>query len=93
MPVTQAATTTLTITIESPLTITTTSLSNAIQGQAYSQQLQASGGVPPYTWSVAADSPSPLPAGLTLSAAGLLSGTPTANGSFSVKFAVTDTGA
>ena len=93
MPVTQTATTTLTILIEAPLTITTSSLPAAIQGQAYSQQMQASGGVAPYTWSVATDSPSPLPAGLTLSAAGLLSGTPTVNGSFNVKFSVTDTGA
>ena len=93
MPVIQTATTTLTITIESPLTITTSSLPNAIQGQAYSQQLQASGGVAPYTWSIAADSPSPLPAGLTLDAGGLLSGTPAVSGAFSVKFSVTDTGA
>lgn len=38
-----------------------------------SYQLQAVGGVPPYSWSAV----DPLPAGLALSASGVLSGTPT----------------
>jgi hypothetical protein len=47
----------------------------AIGGSAVSgQQLGAIGGIPPYTWSTV----DTLPAGLTLSSAGLLSGTPTA---------------
>jgi len=41
--------------------------------------------VPPYTWSV-----SGLPAGVTASASGALSGTPTAPGSFTVTVKVTD---
>ena len=48
---------------------------------AYSQQFTAGNGAAPYTYTVSAGS---LPAGLTLnSATGLLSGTPTAGGSFS----------
>lgn len=44
-------------------------------GVAYSFQLNAAGGTPPYTFAVASGT---LPAGLTLSASGLISGTPTA---------------
>lgn len=59
------------------LAITTTSpLPAGAQGTPYSEQFAASGGTSPYTWSVA--SGSTLPAGLTLSSSGLLSGTPTA---------------
>jgi len=47
------------------------------KGSAYSFQLAASGGTPPYVFSVAAGS---LPAGLTLSTTGLISGTPTTAG-------------
>lgn len=59
-------------------TITTTSLPAGSVGTAYSYQLAATGGITPYTWSVQGT----LPAGLSLSAAGLLSGTPTAAGMF-----------
>jgi Putative Ig domain len=66
----------LTVTV-TDLTITTAStLPSGAVGTAYSLQLAATGGTSPYAWSVA--SGSTLPAGLTLSSAGLLSGTPTA---------------
>ncbi len=56
---------------------------------AYSQTLVASGGSGSgYAWSVNAGST--LPAGLTLSSAGVLSGTPTANGTFNFTLKVTD---
>lgn len=42
-------------------------------GQYYSQQLQAAGGVPPYTFALAGGA---LPAGLNLSASGLIYGVP-----------------
>src|SRR5437773_935300 len=54
-------------------------LTDAILGTAYSQQLSASGGAAPYRFSLGFGA---LPPGLTLSQAGLISGTPTAAGSF-----------
>ncbi len=58
-----------------PPTVTTTSLPNGLSGQAYSQQLAyAYGGGGAVSWAISNGS---LPAGLTLSASGLISGTPT----------------
>ncbi|MGC2324658.1 MAG: DUF4082 domain-containing protein, partial [Terriglobales bacterium] len=62
---------TLTV-IPAPLVITTTTLSDAVQDVPYSATLAATGGVPPYTWSLA--SGSNLPAGLSLSAGGQITG-------------------
>ena len=66
-------------------TITTTSLPNGTMGAAYSQTLKAEGDTP-ITWSIDTGS---LPDGLTLSTAGVISGTPvkanTLNFTFSVK--------
>jgi hypothetical protein len=70
------------------LQITSTTATVGTVGTAYNFQLQASGGVPPYTWAVS--SGSTLPAGLALSAAGVVSGNPTASGSFTPNIAVTD---
>src|SRR5882762_9334485 len=50
-------------------------------------QLQASGGAPPYTWSVATGS-GPLPPGMSLSSGGAISGTPPTNFSSSYSFAL-----
>lgn len=68
-------------------TVTTTSLPNASIATAYSQTLAASGGTAPYTWSLSGGA---LPAGITVSTAGVVSGTPTAGGAFSPTFTVTD---
>lgn len=68
------------------LSITTTGLPTGIVGTAYSQALTATGGVGAKTWTKTGT----LPAGLTLSADGILSGTPTAAGTPSVTFKVTD---
>lgn len=54
--------------------ITTASLPDFEEGVAYSQQLEATGGSGNYTWEVSSGT---LPDGITLSADGLLSGTPT----------------
>jgi len=71
-----------------PLIISTTFLPHAVVHVAYSQTLSAAGGVPPYSWGIAAGS---LPSGLSLSAAsGAISGTPTATGTTSITFRVTD---
>lgn len=67
--------------------VTTTALPSAVEGQAYSFQLEATGGVGPYTWAITAGA---LPAGLSLSTAGLISGTPTVSGTFTATFTVTD---
>jgi Putative Ig domain len=62
-------------------------LPNGTFNAAYSQTITASGGTAPYAFAVTAGS---LPAGLTLSAAGVLSGTPTAAGSSSFTVTATD---
>ena len=70
-----------------PLTITTTALPAATAGVAYTATLTATGGTPPYTWSIATGT---LPAGLTLTpASGVISGTPTATGTSSFTVQVT----
>ena len=53
----------------------------------YGDTLTESGGTAPFTWSVSSGS---LPAGISLSADGNLSGTPTATGTFSFTVQVTD---
>ena len=73
----------------SPLAITSSTLANGQAGSAYTAILQASGGTPGYTWSLRSGS---LPAGLSLSAGGVISGTPTAAGTFSFTVQVTDSG-
>ena len=79
----------LSFTISTPPSISTSSLPNGTVGTAYSQTLTATGGTSPYSWTIASGS---LPAGLTLSSNGLISGTPTAAASStSVTFQVTDT--
>nr|WP_244860074.1 putative Ig domain-containing protein [Xanthomonas arboricola] len=71
------------------VTVGPASLPAATAGSAYSQTLSASGGTAPYTFAITAGA---LPAGLTLSAAGVLSGTPTASGSFNFTATATDSG-
>ncbi len=71
-----------------PLVITTTSLPDSALTQTYSQNLAATGGVLPYTWSVASGS---LPQGLQLSANnGVIGGIPTKVGSYPFVILVTD---
>jgi large repetitive protein len=69
------------------LTITTSSLPNGIVNQPYSQTLPASGGMPPYTWSMLGGA---LPDGLSLGSSGTLSGTPAQAGNFEFTGKVTD---
>jgi hypothetical protein len=84
---TQSATQPLSIAIGAALTITTTSLPNALANSAYSQPLAASGGTTPYAWSITAGA---LPSGLTLTPNGSIYGTPNASGTFNFATQVTD---
>src|SRR5438046_3495531 len=68
-----------------PLELTTSQLPGGTVGSSYSTTLSASGGTPPYSWSVSSDT---LPTGLSLSSSGTLSGTPTVAGSFPFTVAV-----
>lgn len=69
------------------LTVTTGTLPGATVGAPYSQALTASGGATPYTWSATAGA---LPAGLTLSSAGVVSGTPSTAGTVTFTVQVQD---
>lgn len=70
------------------ITLSPSTLPNGTLGAAYSEQVDASGGAAPYTFSLASGA---LPPGLALSAAGLISGTPTDTGVFSFVAQATDT--
>lgn len=72
----------------SALTISPAGLSDATYGKAYTEQLTADGGAAPYTFAVAGGTT--LPSGLTLSASGVLSGTPTVWGTYSFSVSATD---
>jgi hypothetical protein len=78
----------LTITVTGPtLTITSSTLAAATVGTAYTQTMAATGGTPTYTWSISSGS---LPAGFTLTSAGVISGAPTAAGTYRISVTVTD---
>ena len=83
------ATTSVTITGGvGPLTITTASVPSAEKSVPYSAPLSASGGVPPYAWSIVWGS---LPSGLQLGAStGMLSGSPTQTGTFAFRVEAID---
>jgi hypothetical protein len=75
---------------QATLSVTTTALPGATKGNTYSASLTALGGTSPYTWSVASGQ---LPAGLTLSSTGAITGTPSASGEFNFTVQVTDSSA
>ena len=81
---------TFSITVDAAVNITTaTTLPTAYVASSYSQTLTATGGSGTgYTWALAGGSD--LPAGLNLSAAGVLSGKPTTVGTPSFSVSVTD---
>jgi hypothetical protein len=58
-------------------------------GALYSATLAAAGGTTPYSWNISSGA---LPAGLTLSSTGIISGTPTEAGTFGISVEVTDSG-
>ena len=73
--------------IAATLAITTSSLPGGTVGTSYSQTLAATGGSGDYTWSITSGA---LPAGLALSSAGLITGTPTTAGTAKFTVTVTD---
>jgi len=68
--------------------VTPANLPGATLGTAYSAELEATGGAPPYTWSIVSGS---LPDGLSMGASGVVGGTPKAAGTFSFRVRVRDT--
>jgi surface antigen len=81
------ATRALSLSVYRVLAITTGSLATGLTGHAYSARLAAAGGLAPVAWKLASGA---LPAGLRLSAAGTISGTPAAVGHARFTVQVTD---
>jgi hypothetical protein len=70
-----------------PLTVTTTNAPTAVINKPYTATLALSGGLGPYSWNVISGT---LPAGLALSASGVISGTATTTGTSNFTVQVTD---
>ncbi|MDH5199158.1 MAG: Ig domain-containing protein, partial [Gemmatimonadota bacterium] len=86
-PITGTQAYTLTILPPAVITSPTSPLTTGGQGSLYpNTAFTATGGTGSYSWAVTSGA---LPAGLSLSAAGTLTGTPTTNGSFSFTVTVT----
>lgn len=86
-------TATVSLTVPAAPSITTTSLTSGTVGSSYTATLAGSGGISPYTWSLASGT---LPSGLSLAAStGVVSGTPVASaaGTTNLTFKLTDSGA
>lgn len=64
-------------------------LKGGTTGTAYSETISAQGGTGPYTFAITSGA---LPAGLSLSTSGTISGTPTATGTSTFTVTVTDSG-
>ena len=81
-------TNTFAIQIQPPaVQITTSSLPAYTAGASYTQTLTATGGTPPFTWSLGSGS---LPPGLALDSGGTIRGTATTAGSYTFSVRVTD---
>lgn len=72
-----------------PVTITSGGLRVGVVGTTYSDALTASGGTAPYTFTVQGS----LPSGISMSTAGVFSGTPTQTANASLTFTATDAAA
>jgi uncharacterized protein YhjY with autotransporter beta-barrel domain len=85
-PYTGSASYSLTVTAPT-ITVSPASLPAASAGSAYSQTITASGGSGGYAYSLTAGA---LPPGIAFSSAGVLSGTPTASGTYNFTVTATD---
>jgi uncharacterized protein YhjY with autotransporter beta-barrel domain len=75
-------------TVNAPtVSLAPTSLPSGVQGSAYAETITASGGTASYAYAITSGA---LPAGLSLSAGGVITGTPTVNGSFPLTVTATD---
>lgn len=75
-----------TMTVSTTLAINTSTLSDGVNGSVYLFTMSGSGGVAPYTWSAAG-----LPPGLSMSAVGVISGSPSGGpGSYTVDVTLQD---
>jgi hypothetical protein len=72
------------------LLINTRTMPAGLVNQPYSAVLQASGGVPPYTWTLRGTEGEPDNAWLSMNSAGVLSGAPPSTGSWNVFVSVKD---
>jgi hypothetical protein len=70
-----------------PIAVSPTTLNTPTVGTAYTQTVTALGGLAPYTYSIGSGT---LPAGLTLSSAGVISGTPTSSSAATFSIVATD---
>ncbi|MFN8391775.1 MAG: putative Ig domain-containing protein [Bdellovibrionota bacterium] len=70
----------------SSLRVLTQAMQDGFEGSPYQFSLAAEGGVPPYQWSISGV----LPTGLSMTSAGLISGSPATFGEFVVTLVVTD---
>ena len=70
-----------------PITLTPTTLPSTTVGIAVNQPIVAIGGMPPYSFGVVRGA---LPAGITLTSAGILAGTPTSQGTSEATIRATD---
>jgi Putative Ig domain. len=81
------ATTMLTIRVFEPVSVTPITLTEGAVNQAFTATVSASGGFAPYGWALAGGT---LPTGVSLSPAGVVSGTPTQSGAFTFTATATD---
>ena len=86
-PTPQSATQPYTLTVNPSFTITTTGLPGASTGVPYNASVQATDGIPPYSFAVLFGDLAP---GLTLSATGQITGTPTKPGIYNMLIRATD---
>jgi hypothetical protein len=78
-----------TLNVANELQVTSLALPGATAGSQYNTQLEASGGTPPYQWSLSPGSAN-LPSSLGLGASGIISGTPSSNGVYYFYVRATD---